>query len=111
MIGDSQEADTRSMVTSQDISTVLAGRATRTFPQLSQVNVLRSWVGFRVKTPDGLPIYEMSPIHPGACVVMCHSGVTLAANHALLVADAIAGCKATLADDRFSGRRFHVPQH
>jgi glycine/D-amino acid oxidase-like deaminating enzyme len=111
MIGDSQEADTRSMATSQDISTVLAGRATRTFPQLSQVNVLRSWVGFRVKTPDGLPIYETSPIHPGACVAMCHSGVTLAANHALLVADAIAGRKATLADDRFSGRRFHVPQH
>ena len=82
MIGDSQEADASSIATSQDISTVLAGRATRTFPQLSQVNVLRSWVGFRVKTPDGLPIYDASSIHPGACVVMCHSGVTLAPLHA-----------------------------
>ena len=111
MIGDSQEADTSSIATSQDISTVLAGRAIRTFPQLANVNVLRSWTGFRVKTPDGLPIYECSPTHPGASVVMCHSGVTLAANHALLVADAIANREATLAGDRFSARRFHVSHH
>ncbi len=111
MIGDSQEADTSSIATSQDISTVLAGRAIRTFPQLAPVNVLRSWAGFRVKTPDGLPIYECSPSHPGACVIMCHSGVTLAANHALLIADEIANRETTLAGDRFSGRRFHVPQH
>lgn len=110
MIGDSQEADTSSIATSQDISAVLAGRAIRTFPRLAQVNVLRSWAGFRVKTPDGLPIYEESPIHPGACVVMCHSGVTLAANHALRIADAIVGREAIFADGLFSGRRFHVPQ-
>lgn len=111
MIGDSQEADTSFIATRQDISTVLASRAVRTFPQLAQVNVLRSWAGFRVKTPDGLPIYEASPTHPGAYVVMCHSGVTLAANHGLLVADAIAGRGVLVADDRFSSRRFHVPQH
>ena len=111
MIGDSQEADTSSIATSQDISTVLADRAVRTFPQLADVNVLRSWAGFRVKTPDGLPIYEYSPAHPGACVVMCHSGVTLAPSHALLIAEAIAGRAPTLAEDRFSGGRFHVPQH
>ncbi|KQV40827.1 MULTISPECIES: FAD-dependent oxidoreductase [unclassified Rhizobium] len=111
MIGDSQEADTSSIATSQDISSVLASRAVRTFPQLANVNVLRSWAGFRVKTLDGLPIYEASPDHPGAYVVMCHSGVTLAANHALRIADAIAGRAATLADARFSSRRFHVSQH
>lgn len=111
MIGDSQESDTRSIATSQDISAVLASRAVRTFPQLANVNVLRSWAGFRVKSPDGLPIYEASPTHPGAYVVMCHSGVTLAANHAFLIADALAGRATALADDSFSGRRFHVPQH
>lgn len=111
MIGDSQEADTSSIATSQDITAVLAHRAIRTFPQLAQVNVLRSWVGFRVKTPDGLPIYETSPTHPGASVVMCHSGVTLAANHALRIAASIAGRETILANGGFSGRRFHVPQH
>lgn len=111
MIGDSQEADTRSIATDQDISSVLADRAIRTFPQLAAVNVLRSWSGFRVKTPDGLPIYECSPTHPGACLVMCHSGVTLAPNHAHLVADAIASRNPVLADGLFPGGRFHVPAH
>lgn len=110
MIGDSQEADTSSIATDQDISSVLASRAIRTFPQLGSVNVVRSWSGFRVKTPDGLPIYECSPTHPGASLVMCHSGVTLAPHHAHLIADAIADQAAMLADKRFSGRRFHVSQ-
>lgn len=110
MIGDSQEADTSSIATDQDISSVLASRAVRTFPQLAAVNVLRSWSGFRVKTPDGLPIYECSSTHPGACLVMCHSGVTLAPNHAELVADAIVSRDTTLAGGLFPGGRFHVSQ-
>jgi glycine/D-amino acid oxidase-like deaminating enzyme len=36
----------------------------------------------RVMTADGLPIYESSATHPGAYVVTCHSGITLAAAHA-----------------------------
>jgi hypothetical protein len=39
---------------------------------------------------------------------MCHSGVTLAANHALIVAQEIATDVKQLAGDVFSGRRFHV---
>lgn len=108
MIGDSQEIDTDRITTDQDISAVLANRAVRTFPHLAQVNVIRSWAGFRVKTPDGLPIYEQSESHPGAYTVMCHSGVTLAANHALIVAQEIAADAKQLARDVFSGRRFHV---
>ena len=37
----------------------------------------------RVMSPDGLPIYEQSPTAPGAFLITCHSGVTLAAVHAL----------------------------
>ncbi len=65
MIGDSQETHTDRIATNQDISAVLANRAVRTFPHLADVNVIRSWAGFRVKTPDGLPIYEQSESHPG----------------------------------------------
>lgn len=108
MIGDSQETHTDRIATNQDISAVLANRAVRAFPHLAEVNVVRSWAGFRVKTPDGLPIYEQSASHPGAYVVMCHSGVTLAANHAMTIAQQIATDAKRLADDAFSGRRFHV---
>lgn len=111
MIGDSQETGTDSTATNQEISAVLADRAIRTFPCLSGVNVVRSWTGFRVKTLDGLPIYEQSATCPGAYVAMCHSGVTLAANHALIIAEEIAGQQAKLADDAFSGRRFHVSEN
>jgi glycine/D-amino acid oxidase-like deaminating enzyme len=41
-------------------------------------------------SPDGLPIYEASTSHPGAYLVTCHSGVTLASLHAGEVARAIA---------------------
>ncbi|MCP4819880.1 MAG: FAD-binding oxidoreductase, partial [Shimia sp.] len=34
-------------------------------------------------SPDGLPIYQQSPTCPGAYLVSCHSGVTLAAAHAM----------------------------
>lgn len=111
MIGDSQETETESIATNQDISAVLADRAMRTFPCLSDINVIRSWAGFRVKTPDGLPIYEQSSAYPGAYVAMCHSGVTLAANHALVVAGEIAAQLQVLAGDTFSGRRFHVSEN
>ena len=55
---------------------------------------------------------DLRPIttHPGAFLVTCHSGVTLAANHAFDIAPQIAAGR--LADDLlpFSARRFHVPQ-
>jgi glycine/D-amino acid oxidase-like deaminating enzyme len=57
-------------------------------------------------TPDGFPIYEESPSRPGAFAVNCHSGVTLAAAHALRLAPMIAkaGFPRELAP--FSSRRF-----
>ncbi|WP_349963202.1 FAD-dependent oxidoreductase [Rhizobium sp. ZPR3] len=108
MIGDSEETDTASITTSSDISAVLASRALRIFPALADLNVVRSWSGFRVKTVDGVPIYDQSEDYPGAFLVACHSGVTLAANHSLIVAPQIAASK--LADDHspFSARRFHA---
>jgi glycine/D-amino acid oxidase-like deaminating enzyme len=60
----------------------IAARAVRMFPLLSRVNVVRAWGALRVMTADGLPIYETSGTHPGAYVVTCHSGITLAAAHA-----------------------------
>ncbi|MCD2184804.1 FAD-binding oxidoreductase [Rhizobium sp. GN54] len=111
MIGDSEETHTSAIATKQEISAVLANRAMRVFPCLAELNVVRSWAGFRVKTQDGLPIYEQSASHPGAFIVVCHSGVTLAANHALVVAPQIAA--GTLSTDLapFHSRRFHASEN
>jgi len=108
MLGDSQEEEIDAVV-GMPVLSVLADRAVRTFPQLGQLNVVRTWAALRVMTRDGFPIYEQSTSEPGAFVATCHSGVTLAANHALVVAPAIArGELPAETFEVFSSRRFDV---
>lgn len=108
MLGDSvEEAGWDDRVGSAVIATI-ANRATRTFPLLERLNVVRSWAALRVMTADGFPIYEQSATCPGAFVATCHSGVTLAANHALAVAPMIAAGRLDADLDVFTARRFDV---
>lgn len=111
MIGDSQEDRGFDTAVGQPVISVMAERAVRTFPRLAGLNVVRTWSALRVMSPDGFPIYEQSEKHPGAFVVTCHSGVTLAANHVLTLAPAILAGELPAAVASFSARRFHVPAH
>lgn len=109
MIGDSQEDLGFDTTLANPVSAVMADRAVRTFPLIADLNVVRTWSALRVMSPDGFPIYAQSESHPGAFVVTCHSGVTLAANHALEIAPHIL---AGALPDRlapFAPERFHVP--
>jgi glycine/D-amino acid oxidase-like deaminating enzyme len=90
MIGDSREETTDPTGMTTPITAMMANRATRMFPKLATLNVVRTWAAIRVMTQDGFPIYDQSTTHPGAFVACCHSGVTLAAVHALEVAPMIA---------------------
>lgn len=89
----------------------IASRCSKAFPFLGKLRVVRSWSALRVMTPDGFPIYDSSASHPGAYGVTCHSGVTLAANHALRVAGWIAADAIPDEFDCFraAGGRFDVP--
>ncbi|OGA40367.1 MAG: FAD-dependent oxidoreductase [Betaproteobacteria bacterium RIFCSPLOWO2_12_FULL_62_13] len=86
----------------------IASRAVRAFPFLRDVNVVRTWAALRVMSPDGLPIYEQSRDFPGAFVATCHSGVTLAAAHALRYAPHVIEGKLPAELARFASARFHV---
>lgn len=86
----------------------IAARAARMFPLLAGVNVVRSWGALRVMTPDGYPIYEASTACPGAFVVTCHSGITLAAQHAGPLAHWIKGGPEPAILAAFKAERFHV---
>jgi hydrogen cyanide synthase HcnC len=110
MVGDSQEEAGADPTVGMPIISVLAQRAVRMFPQLGRLNVVRTWAALRVMTQDGFPIYDQSASCPGAFLATCHSGVTLAANHALVVAPHIAAGRLP-ADEftPFSAKRFHVP--
>jgi hydrogen cyanide synthase HcnC len=109
MIGDSQEDHGFDTTVTTPVISVMAARAIRMFPALGGLNVVRSWSALRVMSPDGFPIYDQSARHPGAFVATCHSGVTLAAVHALTLAPAIACGELPSAAASFKPGRFHVP--
>ncbi|MEZ7520840.1 NAD(P)/FAD-dependent oxidoreductase [Burkholderia vietnamiensis] len=87
----------------------IARRARTAFPVLAHARIVRAWGALRIMTPDGLPVYEASTTHPGAFVAICHSGVTLAAAHADLVAPWIAGDAAPADLSAFNTARFAAP--
>ena len=86
LIGDSQEEAGFDDQVTTSISATLADRAVRTFPALADARVVRMWSCLRVMSPDGFPVYARSRSQPGAFGAVCHSGVTLAAAHALVLA-------------------------
>jgi glycine/D-amino acid oxidase-like deaminating enzyme len=107
MIGDSKEDLLDDTVLNLPISSVMADRAQRMFPLLGRLNVVRSWSGIRVMPKDGFPIYDQSETCPGAFVTCCHSGVTLASNHAFEIAPmVVAGALDTTKLGAFSAKRF-----
>nr|WP_060817724.1 FAD-dependent oxidoreductase [Caballeronia sordidicola] len=107
-IGDSKED-----VGFNDATTVkelgrIARNAERYFPLLKTVNVVRAWGALRVMTSDGYPIYDVSEKCPGAYLVTCHSGITLAAHHAGAISDWICGATEPDGIQSFRANRFHV---
>lgn len=109
MIGDSREEGVDPADMNLPINGVMASRAVRMFPILEKLNVVRTWRAIRVMPADGFPIYDQSQTHPGAFLVTCHSGVTLAAAHALHLAPMIAaGALDEASMSAFSARRFDV---
>lgn len=87
----------------------IARRARTAFPLLAHARIVRSWGALRIMTPDGLPVYEESRAHPGAFIAICHSGVTLAAAHADVIAPWIAGGDKPAILHPFVATRFSNP--
>lgn len=112
MLGDSQEEVGADPTVTTQVISVLADRAVRMFPKIADLNIVRTWAALRVMTQDGFPIYDQSASCPGAFSAACHSGVTLAAAHALLLAPHIAAGTLPAEDfDSFSARRFRVQEN
>ncbi len=109
MIGDSKEEAPQDEAVGPGVLAAMARRAIRMFPLLGGLNIVRSWGALRVMSPDGFPIYDESTTAPGAFLVTCHSGVTLAAAHAELLAPMIARGALDASVASFSVRRFDVP--
>jgi glycine/D-amino acid oxidase-like deaminating enzyme len=107
LIGDSQQDAGFDESLSLGVVSAMAQRAARIFPFLRDVRAVRAWAALRVMSPDGFPIYATDR---GAWVVACHSGVTLAAAHALSLAAAIREGAMPAACAGFHPARFHEDQ-
>jgi len=90
--------------TTAEVTRAIARRAISYFPFLSTVRLVRSWSALRILAPDNAPIYD--EIAPGAFLVTCHSGVSLAAIHAGKVAGWIADGALPAEADPFRLGRF-----
>ncbi|MGI4861047.1 MAG: NAD(P)/FAD-dependent oxidoreductase [Janthinobacterium lividum] len=104
--GDSMEEAGFDDFTTTDVLSGIARRGLRAFPLLRDVRLVRMWAALRVYSPDSFPIYEQSAQHPGAFVVTCHSGVTLAAAHAMRIAPWVTGGEMPDELAAFPGGRF-----
>jgi glycine/D-amino acid oxidase-like deaminating enzyme len=107
LIGSSREYADFDRRPSMAILAALAARATRIFPVLAGVRALRSYVGFRPASPDGLPV-----IGPDAAVArLFHAsghegaGIGLAPATAELVRAAITGARPAVAAEQFAPGR------
>jgi glycine/D-amino acid oxidase-like deaminating enzyme len=94
--------------TTSGAAAALSAKAIRRIPALSEATLVRQWAGLRILTPDRHPVYAESQSYPGAFVALCHSGVTLAAAHAALLAEAFAAGRLPPSLDVFHHRRFDV---
>lgn len=111
IIGDAhQEMGYADALTETAVLATLADRAVKLLPALAGVRAVRSWAALRVMSQDGFPIYEQSQRCPGVYVATCHSGVTLAAVHALRFAKMVMAGELPQDMLPFSTRRFDVQE-
>ncbi|WP_414474790.1 NAD(P)/FAD-dependent oxidoreductase [Microvirga sp. M2] len=110
MIGATQEEVGFDTSTTGHAASLLSRKTAQLVPALADLTLVRQWAGLRVMTPDSYPVYAQSPLHPGAFVALCHSGVTLAAVHASILAEAIIAGELPSTLAPFHHRRFDVPK-
>ena len=108
MLGGSWEDVGFDLTTTFDVTKRIADDATHFFPLLNDVRIIRSWSALRIITPDAAPIYE--EVAPGAFLVTCHSGVSLAAIHAYETAKWIAEGRIPKAMRPFGLHRFNTSE-
>ncbi len=108
MVGATHEDVGFDVSTTADAGAGLARHAVSIFPDLASAQLVRQWAGLRVLTPDGCPLYAESEAYPGAALITCHSGITLAAAHARVLAPALLNGPLGEPFRAFSANRFAV---
>ncbi len=93
LIGGSRQFAGFDLSISAETVRMIATRAIRMVPGLRDLRVIRTYVGFRPWTPDGLPLIGESRRHPGVILATGHGGegITELVVTGRIVADIIGG--------------------
>ena len=106
-IGDSSEQVGLDDGNTPQVMAQLARRAISLLPALRHRHIVRGWGALRVLSPDGYPVYEQNRAPgPRAHAFSSHSGVTLAAVHALTLAPMLMAPRLSPSLDAFTPQRF-----
>ena len=105
-IGDSKENVGFDDGNTLAVAAKMAKRAVDLFPVLGKARMVRHWGALRIMSRDGLPIYSESEKCPGAFMITCHSGITLAAAHTKLLPLWLEGLDEAPSLEKFHERRF-----
>ena len=91
LIGSSRQFDTTDSAIEAPILARMLRRASDYLPGLGDLQITRTWTGFRAATPDGLPLIGPHPQRPGLWLALGHEGlgVTTATGTAQLIASDI----------------------
>lgn len=106
LVGSTHEDVGLDVSTTLDATVQLSRRAVQVLPDLAGVGLVRQWAGLRIMSQDSGPIYLESDECPGAFLITCHSGVTLAPLHAGPLGDAVARRQVNRDYAAFHPRRF-----
>jgi len=89
LLGSSREYDQTGSEVNDGLLRQMVERALRYMPHLADLNILRTWTGFRAATPDKLPLIGLT--RPGVYLATGHEGlgITTSLGTARLLADQI----------------------
>ena len=90
LIGSSRELVGWDASSNRDILRRMLERAQRFMPRLGDVQVIRTWTGFRPATPDSLPLIGAWDETPGMWIAAGHEGLGITT--ALATASIVAAC-------------------
>ena len=108
LLGSSREFVGYSRTTNQTIVAAIASRAIELFPCLDGVRLMRTYVGFRPSTPDGLPIIGRDASTPGLLHATGHegAGIGLSEVTAEVIEDLVVGRESVVDITPYSPSRF-----
>ena len=82
-------------------------------PRLKELNIVRTWTGFRAATPDGLPLIGPCDARRGLWLATGHEGlgITTSLGSAAIITDLVLGRAPAIAAEPYLPSRNAEPAH